>query len=277
MRARCFRPDLLLAMLLLFCGAAARAEDVIYGPDGAPTVVQHKLYPMSSKWEASFLFNTALNNALVAQWGLLFGLSYHTNEWLDFGAEGLFNLTGLSNLSDNVRANMRARVPATNGCTAEPYAGCKDEFANDNQLRIGAFGVARLSPFYGKFNLASEVKVHFQLFALGGAGVAMIHRESVNLCADPGTTVCGHDAAGNPLNDGRTHFQTSDLTTVAGLVGGGFRFYFNQRLSLMAEVRGYLFSSSYKEHNDLTVPSSGTPKSYLALISTFDAGLSFLF
>ena len=264
MRVRCSRPELLLALLLLFCGAAARAEDVIYGPDGAPTVVQHKLYPMSSRWEASVLFNTALNNALIQQWGVLFGLSYHTNEWLDFGAEGLFNLTGLSSLSNNVRADLRARVPSSNGCTAEPYAGCKDEFANDNQLRLAGFGVARLSPFYGKFNLASEVKVHFQLFLLGGAGVASVHRESVNLCAEPGITVCGK-------------FQTKDFTALTGLVGGGFRFYFNQRLSLMTEVRGYLFSSSYKEHNDLTRPDSGTPKSYLALISTFDAGLSILF
>src|SRR3954449_7494525 len=107
MRARCFRPELLLPLLLIFCGAAARAEDVIYGPDGAPTVVQRKLYPMSSKWEASVLFNTALNTALIEQTGLILGLAYHPNEWLDFGAEGFFNFPSLSSLSLNVRADLR--------------------------------------------------------------------------------------------------------------------------------------------------------------------------
>src|SRR5438132_8503480 len=111
----------------------------------------------------------------------------------------------MSNLALNVRADLRAR-------TATPL---KDEFANDNQLRVGGFGVVRFAPIYGKFDLASELKVHFQAFLLGGAGAASVHRESVNLCADSGTTAC-------------TRFQQSDATRGVGLIGGGFRFYFNQ-------------------------------------------------
>ena len=253
-----FRPEILFAALLLTGALAARAEEVVYGPDGAPTVVQHKLYTMSGKWEASVLFDIALNTALVDQLGGVVSVTYHPNEWLDFGVEGLFNKTALSSLALNVRADLRTR-------TRTPL---KDEFANDNQLRAGGFGVVRLSPIYGKFNLASEVKVHFQAFLLGGAGIASVHRESVNLCADAATT--------SPA-PACTNFQQTDSTRVVGDIGGGFRFYFAQRWSLTTEVRGYFFPSSYKEANDLTQPGTGNPRSYIAGIATFDAGVSLLF
>ena len=255
--------ELALAAALL-CASAAHAQDVIYGPDGAPTVVQRKLYTMTGKWEVGLLFDIALNTALVDQLGGVLALTFHPNEWLDLGVEGLFNHTALSSLSLNVRADLRARTASSNRCSAKPFPGCKDEFANDNQLRAGAFGMMRLSPIYGKFDLASEVKIHFQAFVLGGAGVASVHRESVNLCADPGTATC-------------QNFQRQDAVKPVGQVGGGFRFYFGQKWSLITEVRGYFFSSSYKAANDLTVPSSGTPQSYLAGIAMFDAGLSYLF
>ena len=40
-----------LFALALLASHAAHAEEVIYGPDGAPTVVQRKLYPMTGRWE----------------------------------------------------------------------------------------------------------------------------------------------------------------------------------------------------------------------------------
>jgi outer membrane beta-barrel protein len=253
MRSRFFLPELLLAATAL-SAFAARAEEVIYGPDGAPTVVQRKLYTMTGRFEMGLNFDTALNTALVDQLGGVLGLSYHPNEWLDVGVEGLFNRTALSSLALNVRADLRQRVRTP----------LKDEFANDNQMRAGGFGVLRFAPIYGKLDLAGEVKVHFQAYLLGGGGAASVHRESVNLCADSGTSAC-------------QNFQQSDATRAIGLVGGGFRFYFNQRFSLRTEVRGYLFSSSYKSANDLTDPTTGTPTSYLAGIATFDAGLSVVF
>lgn len=272
MRRTC--PELALAAALL-CASAAHGEDVIYGPDGAPTVVQRKLYTMTGKWEASLLFDVALNTALVDQLGGVAAVTWHPNEWLDLGVEGLFNHTALSNLALNVRADLRARTASPNRCSAKPYPGCKDEFANDNQLRAGAFGVVRLSPIYGKFDLASELKIHFQAFVLGGAGVAAVHRESVNLCAHGGTDDCQtRDAQGNVTS---SDFQRADAVKPVGQVGAGFRFYFGQKWSLITEARGYFFVSSYKAANDLTVPATGIPQKYLAGIAMFDAGLSYLF
>jgi outer membrane beta-barrel protein len=251
------RPMLVVHVLAAVCALAAsgaRAEEIVYGPDGAPTVVQRKLHSMTGRWEAGASFAIALNNALIDQVGGVVSLSYHPNEWLDLGAEALLNHTGLSALAYNVRQGQR---PRTDGQTS-------DEFRNDNQLRLGGFAVARVAPIYGKLNLASELRVHFQAFLLGGAGVAQVHRESINLCANEGTGVC-------------QSFQQSDALTGMGIAGAGLRFYFNQRWSLLSEVRGYFFGSSYKRGNDLTQPSSGAPSHYIAAIATFTGGMSFLF
>jgi outer membrane beta-barrel protein len=254
-----FRFSSLAALASLLCAGAAHAQGTIYGPDGAPTVVQHKLHTMTGRWEVGLTVGTVLNTSLIDSSGLILDITYHPNEWLDFGAELLGNLTGLSQLSENVRVDL---CRGASGCrsSAQP----KDELSNDNQLRLGAFAVGKLAPIYGKFNLAAELPVHFQAYLLGGAGGAAVHRESVNLCAQPGTAAC-------------TAFQSTDAFKPVGELGFGFRFYLGQSWSLRAEVRTYLFGSSYKSGNDLTVPSSGTSQGYLALIAVADGGVSFLF
>jgi outer membrane beta-barrel protein len=181
-------------------------------------------------------------------------VSYHANEWFDLGVEGFLHHTALSALAQNVRAGLRSRTAAQR----------RDEMSGDNQLRAGALGVLRLAPVYGKFNLAGEADVHFQAYLVGGGGLASVHRESVNLCADPGTGSC-------------QSYERSDATRPLGLVGGGFRFYFNRAVSLRTEVRGYLFPSSYRTNADLTQPGSGGSKGYLATVATFNAGVSLLF
>src|SRR5438552_19044666 len=104
MSARSIRPELIAAALAL-CALPARAEEVIYGPDGAPTVVQRKLYGMSGRWEVGLAFDIAMNTALVDQLGGVVGVTYHPNESLDFGGEVLGNRTAPSQLALNVRAH----------------------------------------------------------------------------------------------------------------------------------------------------------------------------
>lgn len=259
MRVCSTRSDLLAILAIVAtvgAGSAARAEDTIYGPDGAPTIVQRKLHTMTGHWEAGLAGGIALNTSLVDQYAALFSLSYHPNEWLDVGADALGDFAQLSGLSYAIRADLRPRAKGT----------LKDEFANAGQLRFAAFGVARLAPIYGKFNLASEVSIHFQAYVLGGGGIGYLHHESVNLCATAGTAQCA---------DGQ--FQTSNATKPMAELGGGFRFYLGERWSVRTEVRSLLFGDSYREQNDVTVPSSGNDRSYLGLIVLFVAGVSVIF
>ncbi|HEY4769592.1 MAG TPA: hypothetical protein VIH51_03175, partial [Myxococcales bacterium] len=58
-----------LAALFACVALAARGEEVVYGPDGAPTVVQGKLHSMTGLWEAGLSFGIAMNTALVDQLG----------------------------------------------------------------------------------------------------------------------------------------------------------------------------------------------------------------
>ena len=50
-----------IAFALLVAASSAHASEVVYGPDGAPTVVQRKLHTMSNRWEAGLTLGTALN------------------------------------------------------------------------------------------------------------------------------------------------------------------------------------------------------------------------
>jgi outer membrane beta-barrel protein len=254
-------PRAALLAALLFAAAAARpaaAEEVVYGPDGAPTVLQHKLYPMSGQWEFAFRAQTAINDPLVLHYGATLSLSYHPNEWFDAGLDVFGNYTALANLASVVRQNLSSGY--RNAMTP------KDEIANADQLRFGGLLVARVAPIYGKINLASELNVHFQTYLLLGAGATQIHHESVNLCGVNGTTAC-------PDGD----YQTTDSFTFVGEVGGGFRFYFSDKWSLSTEVRAYLFPASYKANNDLTQAQSGTPTTYLGDLVTFSLGIGRLF
>jgi outer membrane beta-barrel protein len=258
------RPILTVALSIALAATGARAaQPVIYGPDGAPTVVQRKLYPMTGRWELGLNLTTAFNAALVDHYGAQLGLSHHPNEWFDWGAEIAANYTRVSGLADQVRATLPTGYRADQN-THAPNRG--DEMANVAQMRLAGLGVARLAPFYGKFNLASEVRVHFQAYGLLGAGAGLFHHESVNICGSGGETACRPD-----------QFLTSDAVRPTGAVGAGLRFYVNERFSLRAEMRAFLFPDTYRQGALLTTPSSGTDKTYLGVLTVFGAGISTVF
>ena len=255
------RPAALLALFTVLSALDARAEEVVYGPDGAPTVVQRKLYRMSNKWEVGLAFGTALNTSLVDHHGGLASISYHPNEWLDAGLDVLANYTPLSGLSGQIRDNLPARA---NGATQTPNAG--DEIRNADQMRGGAFATARIAPIYGKINLASELSVHFQAFLLAGAGAGAFKHESVNLCATAGSAPCDPN-----------RFAAATSFKPVGEAGGGMRFYLGPRVSLRAEVRAFFYPATYVRNADLTQPGTGTTRRYLGLVTLLGLGASALF
>jgi outer membrane beta-barrel protein len=239
---------------------AARAEQTTNTP-AVPAGVQGKLYRMSNRWEVGATFSMAVNTPLVDQTGALVSVTYHPNEWADFGVDVLANRTSLSGVVGQIRAGL---PPRTNALTGQPNRG--DEISNADQLRHGALIVGRIAPIYGKLNLASEVAVHFQAFVLGGVGAASFRHESVNLCAIPG---------GSPCTGG--DFRSSTSVQPLGEAGAGMRVYLGQRWSLRGEFRGFVFPASVVRDADLTQPDTGNTKKFLGFIATLGIGVSAVF
>jgi len=247
---------------VVICASAlpALGEQVSATPP-IPAGVQGKLYAMSHRWEVGVGFLTAVSSSLVDQTGGVLSITYHPNEWSDFGLELLANRTTFSDLSGQIRGSLPARSSALTG---QPNTG--DEISGVDQLRRGALAVARVAPIYGKVNLAGELAVHFQAYLLAGAGAASFSHESLNLCATAGSSAC---APGD--------FQTSTSVEPVGEAGAGMRFYLGQRWSLRGEIRGFLFPATYLRNADLTQPGTGTPSRYIGFTATVGAGVSALF
>jgi outer membrane beta-barrel protein len=249
----------LLSAAICASALPARAEQV--APAQAGAGLQGKRYATSNRWEVGFGFLAAVNSSLVDQNGGVLSITYHPNDWCDFGVDVLANRTSFSDLSGQIRQSLPARSSALTG---QPNTG--DEISGVDQLRRGALAVARVAPIYGKLNLAGELAVHFQAYALAGAGAASFKHESLNLCASPGSSPC---APGD--------FQTSTSVEPLGEAGVGMRFYLGQRWSLRTEARGFVFPATYLRNADLTQPGTGTPARYLAFIATLGLGVSALF
>lgn len=249
------------AALTLLAAVAARAQQPLYGPDGAPTVVQHKRFPLTGRWETSLLLATSVGSALTDQTGLVLQQRYHPNEWLDIGVDALLQRTSLSGLVDQIRARLPPRVdPATSA------PNVASELSRGSQLRSGALAAARLAPIYGKLDLAGEVAVHFQAFLLAGVGIGAVHHESVNLCAVAGSAPCQPG-----------QYQTWDALKPLFDAGLGMRFWASDHVTFELQLRAHAYPDSYKEQNDLTDPASGVRRNYLAVLTTAGAGLSVLY
>jgi outer membrane beta-barrel protein len=231
------------------------------GAPAVPAGVQGKLYQMSNRWEVGATFSSAVNTPLVDATGAIVSVTYHPNEWADFGVDVIANRTSLSSVAGQIRSGLPPRTSALNG---QPNHG--DEISNADQLRHGALIVGRIAPIYGKLNLASELAVHFQAFVLGGVGAAAFRHESVNLCAIPGTSAC---AAGD--------FQSSTSVQPLGEAGAGMRVYLGQHWSLRGEFRGFVFPASVVRDADLTQPDTGTTKKFFGFIATLGVGVSAVF
>jgi outer membrane beta-barrel protein len=241
-----------LALALLVPGAA-RAGEVVYGPDGAPTVVQNKLHPMTGLWEVGGRLVTALNPAYVQHTGGMLSITYHPNESVDLGVDLLGNLARVSDLASRIRENLP---------TSTALAQWKNELANAEQVRWGAFAVVRVAPVYGKLSLASEVALHLQAYLLAGAGVGGIHKESINLCA----ASTGNCQSGP--------FLTTDAVKPMGELGGGLRLYLGEKWSLLVELRELLYPTSLQVLTDPAVATSAVSKSGLGNLAELSLGLA---
>jgi outer membrane beta-barrel protein len=260
-------PALVLGAAL--CAALpAGAEQVVYGPDGAPTVVQHKKYPLSARWESSLLFSTGLNDALTSHLGAVLEQTYHPNEWLDLGLDLVLNKTSLSGLTDQIRGKLPDSAPRTK--PGPPVSGnTGSELAHASQLQAGGLAQVRIAPIYGKVDLAGELAVHFQAFVTAGAGAGYVHHESVNLCAVAGAAACQPG-----------QFQVSNGVKPLGDLGGGLRFYLGQHASLEGQLRAYLYPDTVRDRVDLSAGEAaqgGQSHTVLAVLATLLVGVSVVY
>jgi outer membrane beta-barrel protein len=250
-------PSIFLAALCV--GTAAHGADVVYGPDGAPTVVQRKLHTMSNRWEAGLTLGTALDASLVDHYGGLLDITYHPNEWADFGVELGANYTRVSGLGQEVRSQL---PPRANPRTGTPNFA--DDLRGADQMRGAVLGLLRIAPIYGKLNLASEASVHFQVYALAGAGAGMFRHDSLDLCSAPGTSSCDS-------------FASESTTRPVGELGAGMRFYLSRAISLRTELRAFFHPATVVRGADLTQPGTGSTDRYLGVLTVLGVGASALF
>ena len=239
--------------------SAARAAEVVYGPDGAPTVVQRKLHTMSNRWEAGLTLGTALNASLVDHYGGLFSLTYHPNEWADFGVELGANYTRVSGLGQEVRSQL---PPRANPRTGTPNFG--DDVRGADQMRGALLAMGRIAPIYGKINPFGEASLHFQVYALAGAGVGMFRHDSMDLCASPGIGACDS-------------FASESSTRPVGELGAGMRFYLSRSITLRTELRAFFHPATVVRGADLTQPGTGSSDRYLGVLTVLGVGASALF
>jgi len=247
------------ALATLAAASSARAAEVVYGPDGAPTVVQRKLYAMSHRWEAGLTLGTALNASLVDHYGGLLSVTYHPNEWADFGAEVSANYTRVSGLGQEVRSQLPPRANPRTGT-----ANFGDDVRGADQMRGALLAMGRIAPIYGKINPFGEVSVHFQAYALAGAGVGMFRHDSMDLCSAPGTAVCDS-------------FASDAYTRPVGELGAGMRFYLSRTVSLRTELRAFFHPATVVRGADLTQPGTGSTDRYLGVLTVLGVGASALF
>ena len=253
-------------IFMLFAAASvaalpARAEDAGARSAGPPSAVQGKLYQLSGRWEVGVAFTAALNASLVDQYGGLLSISYHPNEWLDFGVDLLANRTSLSSLTGQIRSGLPARADPSTG-----QHNTGDEMEGGDQLRGALLAMARFAPIYGKLSLAAELPIHFQAYLLAGAGGAGFKHESINLCGAPGAGTC---APGD--------YQNASSVKPIGEAGAGMRFYLGQRWSLRAEIRGFFYPATVVRGADMTQPGTGSSARYLGTFATLALGASALF
>lgn len=213
----------MLALSLTLGASAASAEEAV-APEGfiqpAPTVGK-RLYTLDGKNELGVFGAFSLNNVLTQHNGA--ALSYTRNFGEFIGLEvlaggGAGGLTGLTR-------SLREKEAFTNTNTSDMLNG-------GALIAYGQIG-ARLTPFYGKFNLAAELPVHFDIYLSLSVGAAFVDYHSI--------LGCNQDTVDNggacPNND--FHHETAPTFAFAG--GGGIRLFITKMITVRVDVRDLVY------------------------------------
>jgi outer membrane beta-barrel protein len=223
----------LAAALSLTVGAAVASAEETKAPEGfiqpSPTV-QKRLYSLDGSNEVGVFGAFSLNNILTQHNGGAVSYTHNFGEYIGvevLAGGGAGGLTSLTN-------SLRQKETFTNTNTSDMQnAGAL--------LAYGQVG-ARLTPFYGKFNLAAELPVHFDFYLALGVGVALVNYNSVLGCNQ---NTIDNSGTCPEISKGVGDFHHEMAPAFAFNGGGGMRLFITKMITVRVEVRDLVFPDKY--------------------------------
>jgi outer membrane beta-barrel protein len=250
----------LAVVLALTLASPVLAEEAL-----EKAVVRHRTYTVHGKLEVSLDVGIAFLPELVNHDNFTAGIGYNLSESWALEARAGYAVSGHTTLATHLASDLLARDPyGPNGQVA-----VANDLSNLWEMKANAVAGVRWAPLYGKLSLFGDTSVRFQAYLWAGAGVAMLHRQSVVYCSDV------VDRANGICGD----WLTQDRTAFLGSAALGMRFFSGPQGALRLEVRNYLFKDTYLVNIDRTVSeaggATGQPASGVQNLVLFDLGYSF--
>jgi len=227
------------------------------------------MYTLDGTNEIAVFGDFSLNNILTEHYGAMLAYEHNFGEYFGIELMGGGGYGGLTSLANTLRQTDSA-------FNHNPV----NDLSNSGALQaFGQIGV-RLTPFYGKFNLASELPVHFDMYLVAGIGVAYVTYTGILDCA---VDVTGSPATCPGAAPTGTYYSHSNLAPAFN-GGGGMRLFVNQLITIRVEVRDMVFPDSYQTGINLRMPQEtrGVPTNPfsfsqgLTQVPLFFVGLGFL-
>lgn len=220
-------------------GARAAHAEPAEGFIQPAATVQSRIFNLTGKNEIGVFGAFSLNNVLTQSEGISATYDYNFNEFISLEVLLGGSFGGLTDLAGNLR------LETTNDQAFSHNTTTTDLSNAGALLGYGQVG-ARLTPLYGKVNLASELPVHFDLYLNLGVGAAFVQYNSI--------LGCNETPSGSPASCPNNDFHKETLPTFAFNAGVGLRLFITQMISIRVEIRDLLFPDHYYRNLNLSMP-----------------------
>lgn len=233
--------------------------------------VRNRLFNVDGRWEVGVNVGLSIVALLTDHYNLNLSSAYNVRDWFAIELRGGYAVSRHTSLADKIERDFfRAlKTKATLNDLTDLW-----------QLTANAAVGARFQPIYGKINVLSEFPVHFQLYAWLGAGVGVLTRSSLVLCADkPDPDSC------RPLAGDRYAVVKNQKVAPLASVAIGFRFFLTPRHTVKLEVRDWSYLDAFyvgvkRVEQTTENPTAGgqlSPNPGLTSIAQFDVGYAYVF
>ena len=235
-RRRSLRAATALAALFALPLLESQALALQGGEDPAllPVLVD-KRFGGNGRVQTSLMFSTEMVTKFVEGLGVYAGVQYSFSDLLAVGLSGGYLFSSETSIMDEVRANFPGQEPPLSDLYQFNWTGGAD---------------IMLVPIYGKMSFASEFDPAFDLYFIGGGGVAGTKRK---------------------LGDGGSRSKVAPVFNV----GIGLRFYFSKLLAFRLEFRDFFYPDPGSGDEENQAP--GTEVSGMTTHLHFQAGFQFSF